>query len=179
SMSYLYLSLKGDTKMLKIEEIQEMIRLIDQSSIQEFDFEQDGTVVSIKKSTSADNIATTVVQAQSNPVETKTVENTPAPIRETVTPESTDKNDDQSETDDSIEIISPMVGTFYKKPSPESDNFVAVVSKVDTDTVVCIVEAMKLFNEIEAEVTGEIVEILVNDGELVEYGQPLFKVKSK
>src|SRR5699024_7550960 len=162
---------KGDTKMLKIEEIQEMIRLIDQSSIQEFDFEQDGTVVSIKKSTSADNIATPVVQAQSNPVETKTVEktpdpkrdtvkpesadniatpdvqsqtnpvetktveNTPSPIRETLTPESTDNNDDQSETDDSIEIISPMVGTFYKKPSPESDNFVAVGSKVDTDTV--------------------------------------------
>src|SRR5699024_12641372 len=77
------------------------------------------------------------------------------------------------------EIVSPMVGTLYSAPSPESDVYVKAGSKVDTDTVVCIVEAMKLFNEIEAEVTGEIVEILVNDGELVEYGQPLFKVKSK
>lgn len=72
-----------------------------------------------------------------------------------------------------------MVGTFYQSPSPDSDVYVKVGSKVQPDTVVCIVEAMKLFNEIEAEVEGEIVEILVKDGQLVEYGQPLFLVKSK
>ncbi len=70
-----------------------------------------------------------------------------------------------------------MVGTFYQSPSPDADVFVKVGDKVGEETVVCIVEAMKLFNEIEAEVTGEIVEILVKDGELVEYGQPLFLVK--
>src|SRR5690625_8004857 len=72
-----------------------------------------------------------------------------------------------------------LVGTLYSSPSPESDAYVKAGSKVEADTVVCIVEAMKLFNEIEAEVTGEIVEILVEDGELVEYGQPLFRVKTK
>ena len=72
-----------------------------------------------------------------------------------------------------------MVGTFYRKPSPESDAYVEVGSTINDETIVCIVEAMKLFNEIEAETSGEIVEILVGDGELVEYGQPLFKVKTK
>lgn len=70
-----------------------------------------------------------------------------------------------------------MVGTFYASPSPDADVYVKVGSKVSSDSVVCIVEAMKLFNEIEAEVNGEIVEILVKDGQLVEYGQPLFLVK--
>jgi acetyl-CoA carboxylase biotin carboxyl carrier protein len=74
-------------------------------------------------------------------------------------------------------ITSPMVGTFYQSPSPEADIYVKVGSKVSKESIVCIVEAMKLFNEIEAEVNGEIVEILVKDGQLVEYGQPLFLVK--
>ncbi len=75
------------------------------------------------------------------------------------------------------EVVSPMVGTFYSAPSPEDDPYVTVGTKVEPQSIVCIVEAMKLFNEIEAEVSGEIVEILVQNGELVEYGQPLFRVK--
>jgi acetyl-CoA carboxylase biotin carboxyl carrier protein len=74
-------------------------------------------------------------------------------------------------------ITSPMVGTFYAASSPDTDNYVSVGSKVTNDSVVCIVEAMKLFNEIEAEVKGEIVEILAENGQLVEYGQPLFLVR--
>ena len=70
-----------------------------------------------------------------------------------------------------------MVGTFYHSPSPDVDPYVKVGSKVSKDSIVCIVEAMKLFNEIEAEVNGEIVEILVKNGQLVEFGQPLFLVK--
>ena len=70
-----------------------------------------------------------------------------------------------------------MVGTFYHSPSPDMDAYVKVGSKVSNDSIVCIVEAMKLFNEIEAEVNGEIVEILVKNGQLVEFGQPLFLVK--
>ncbi|PMS28862.1 acetyl-CoA carboxylase, biotin carboxyl carrier protein, partial [Trinickia symbiotica] len=66
---------------------------------------------------------------------------------------------------------------FYKSPSPEADPYVKVGDKVKNDSIVCILEAMKLFNEIQAEVSGEIIEILAEDGQLVEYGQPLFKVK--
>lgn len=75
-------------------------------------------------------------------------------------------------------ITSPMVGTFYASSSPEA-TYVNQGSKVSENTVVCIVEAMKLFNEIEAEVKGEIVEVLVENGQLVEYGQPLFLVKAE
>ncbi len=74
-------------------------------------------------------------------------------------------------------ITSPMVGTFYQAPNPDSPAYVKVGDKVGDETIVCIVEAMKLFNEIEAEIKGEIVEVLVKDGQLVEYGQPLFLVK--
>jgi acetyl-CoA carboxylase biotin carboxyl carrier protein len=70
-----------------------------------------------------------------------------------------------------------MVGTFYRAPAPDAPPYVEVGSKVTEKTVVCIVEAMKLMNEIEAEVAGEVVEILAENGQLVEYGQPLFKIK--
>ncbi|KEH95427.1 acetyl-CoA carboxylase [Clostridium botulinum C/D str. BKT12695] len=80
--------------------------------------------------------------------------------------------------DEEYEIISaPLVGTFYKSPSPDSDPYVSIGSKVLENDVLCIVEAMKLMNEIESTVSGEVVEILVQDGEMVEYNQPLFKIK--
>lgn len=76
-----------------------------------------------------------------------------------------------------LEIKSPMVGTFYRSSSPESEPFVTIGAKVGAETVVCIVEAMKVMNEIKAETLGEVVEILVENGEPVEYGQPLFLVQ--
>lgn len=75
-------------------------------------------------------------------------------------------------------ITSPMVGTFYSSPSPDAKEYVSSGSKVNEESVVCIVEAMKLFNEIQAEVKGEIVKVLAQNGELVEYGQPLFLVRA-
>ena len=84
----------------------------------------------------------------------------------------------ESTSDDSkyITIKSPMIGTFYRKPSPDKDVFVNVGSEVKSDTVVCVIEAMKLFNQVEAEVSGKIVKILVDDSSPVEYDQPLFLV---
>lgn len=166
--------------MLKIQEIREIIKLIDSSSIDEFTFNEDGTKLKLKKN--AGQVVVTdapkaVAQAVA-PVAPKAevaeapkaapapkVEAAPAP-KAAATPDA-----------DLHKIVSPMVGTFYQSPDPESPVFVKVGDKVGEESVVCIVEAMKLFNEIEAEVTGEIVEILVKDGELVEYGQPLFLVK--
>ena len=83
-----------------------------------------------------------------------------------------------SSTDESkyVTIKSPMIGTFYRKPSPDKDLFVNVGRQVKNDTVVCVIEAMKLFNQIEAEVSGKIVKILVDDASPVEYDQPLFLV---
>ncbi|HET9526906.1 MAG TPA: acetyl-CoA carboxylase biotin carboxyl carrier protein [Pyrinomonadaceae bacterium] len=75
-------------------------------------------------------------------------------------------------------IASPIVGTFYRSPSPTADPFVKIGSNVETDTVVCIIEAMKLMNEIQAEAAGEVVKIYVENGQPVEYGQPLFGIRS-
>ena len=77
-----------------------------------------------------------------------------------------------------VEITSPMVGTFYNSPSPDADPFVRGGAKVEPETVVCIIEAMKVFNEIKAEVTGTIEKVLVDNGQAVEFGQPLFLVRS-
>jgi acetyl-CoA carboxylase biotin carboxyl carrier protein len=84
---------------------------------------------------------------------------------------------DQEQQGNLVVIKSPIVGTFYAAPSPDSDPFVEVGSQVDSQTVVCIVEAMKVMNEIKAETSGTIAEILVSNGQAVEYGQALFKVK--
>jgi acetyl-CoA carboxylase biotin carboxyl carrier protein len=75
------------------------------------------------------------------------------------------------------EIVSPMVGTFYRAPSPDSAPYIKEGQEVSEETVVCIIEAMKVMNEIKAEVTGEIVEVLVENGTAVQFGQPLFRVK--
>jgi len=77
------------------------------------------------------------------------------------------------------EITSPMIGTFYRSPRPDAESFADVGTRVDDDSVVCIIEAMKVMNEIKAETVGEIVEVLVENGEPVEYGQPLFLVKTR
>ncbi|HEO8418704.1 acetyl-CoA carboxylase biotin carboxyl carrier protein [Niallia sp. FSL W8-0635] len=156
--------------MLKISEVKELIKLIDDSSISNFLYEQDGVKVEIKK-----NYGEAVVSA---PVMTKTIQQEEATTKE-VAIESVVTDIPATTNDENLhKITSPMVGTFYQSASPDAAAFVKVGDKVTKDTVVCIVEAMKLFNEITAEVDGEIVEILVKDGELVEYGEPLFLVKA-
>jgi len=158
--------------MLKGEELKELIHLIDESSITEFTYEKDGSSVTIKK-----QVEVNQVQVPYQQVEMATPA---APIQQapSTNPVGQDASTVEETNDENVvEIVSPMVGTFYRKPSPESDPFVDVGSNVSETSTVCIVEAMKLFNEIEAEVTGEIVEVLVGDGELVEFGQPLFKVR--
>lgn len=168
--------------MLKVQEIRELIKLIDESSIQEFTYEEDGTSVTMKKTNEMNYRATPVVEEMPQSVQhvsnqqTVPIESGNQPRTETT---SNPIEADEDNTDYDYEITSPMVGTLYSAASPENDSYVHIGSKVDKDSVVCIVEAMKLFNEIEAEVSGEIVEVLVENGELVEYGQPLFRVKTK
>ncbi len=88
-----------------------------------------------------------------------------------------EKNSSTLENETTAEIVkSPMIGTFYSKPSPTSNPYVEVGTEVKKGDVLCIIEAMKLMNEIEAEVNGKIAEILVKDGEAVDYGKPLFKI---
>ena len=165
---------------MKVQEIREIIRLIDQTSIDEFVFEKEGTRLEIKRGTAkgsqkspsapAQDAVKEPVAAVEPPPPAQAPEPAPVQPSETKAPAAQDEESYQK-------VTSPMVGTFYKASSPEDDPFVKVGDKVGKESVVCIVEAMKLFNEIEAEVSGEIVEVLVEDGQLVEYGQPLFLVK--
>jgi acetyl-CoA carboxylase biotin carboxyl carrier protein len=168
--------------MLKVQEIRELIKLVDHSSIDEFSYEYEGSKIKMKK-----HGAGKMVTEQSQPVLAA-----PAPaaqpvpvVQETAKPEpkveaaaiQEVKQEEVQDTSNLHKIVSPMVGTFYQSSSPEADPYVKLGAKVTKDSIVCIVEAMKLFNEIEAEVNGEIVEVLAKDGQLVEYGQPLFLVK--
>lgn len=170
--------------MLKIQEIRELIKLIDESSIDEFKFEQDGSKVTMKKQSghlSSDNI--TSMDTVSETTKTDLVrEVQPKPESSQTQTQSTAKIEEKAadiETRDKQlhTITSPMVGTFYESPTPDSSAYVKNGDTIKRDSVVCIVEAMKLMNEIEAEINGQIVEVLVENGQLVEYGQELFLVK--
>jgi acetyl-CoA carboxylase biotin carboxyl carrier protein len=175
--------------MLKVQEIRELIKLVDQSSITEFVYEHDDYKIQMKKNAPEKIVVSEPVavqtpaaapQAQAAPTapaqpaqpKVETVAASKPAVQEA--PKAAEANVD---AENLHKIVSPMVGTFYQAPSPDSEPYVKVGQKVTPDTIVCIVEAMKLFNEIEAEVSGEIVEVLVKDGQLVEYGQPLFLVK--
>lgn len=166
--------------MLKVQEIRELIKLVDQSSIDEFTYEYEGSKIKMKKS-AAENVkavkpAVQITEAAPAVVQAVEAPAAPAPAKQQVVKEEPPVSSN-ADADDLYKITSPMVGTFYVSPSPDADPYVKVGSKVTKDSIVCIVEAMKLFNEIEAEVNGEIVEVLVKNGQLVEYGQPLFAVK--
>jgi acetyl-CoA carboxylase biotin carboxyl carrier protein len=168
--------------VFKIGEIRELIRLLDETSVAELKVESGDMKLVIKKADTAVNVVSAPTAPQpATPVATPTVapvaattagqvpSPAPAPAVETAKPVEETAN---------VHIVkSPMVGTFYRAPAPDAAPYVEVGSKVSEKTVVCIVEAMKLMNEIEAEVTGEVVEILAENGQLVEYGQPLFKIR--
>lgn len=165
--------------MLKVQEIRELIKLVDQSSIDEFSYEIDGSKIKMKKKSAGQQVEfepTKVVTEAQVAAQAPAQIATPTPVVQVVEQKTSTEESVQEDTN-LHKITSPMVGTFYEKPSPDADVYVKPGSKVSKDSIVCIVEAMKLFNEIEAEVNGEIVEVLAKDGQLVEYGQPLFLVK--
>lgn len=160
--------------MLSLKDIQELIGSIDKTSITHFDYESSGQKLSIRKRKEksanspqppapGDDVTEEGVTSQEVSGEASSA------ISE---PPKEEKLDE-----DVHEIVSPMVGTFYRAPAPDAEPYVQKGDVVQQSTVVCIVEAMKLMNEIEAEVNGEIVDTLVENGQLVEYGQPLFLVK--
>ncbi|MBC1978102.1 acetyl-CoA carboxylase biotin carboxyl carrier protein [Listeria marthii] len=157
--------------MLSIDEIKQLIELIDESTLDEFELETKDSKILLKKNKT---VVTQAVQEAAVIAQ--------APIQAAVAPvqAAAPQAAASAAEDANLEVItSPMVGTFYASASPEDANFVSVGSKVSAQSVVCIVEAMKLFNEITADIDGEIAEVLVSSGELVEFGQPLFKVRKK
>ncbi|EKH7759758.1 acetyl-CoA carboxylase biotin carboxyl carrier protein [Staphylococcus pseudintermedius] len=153
---------------MNFKEIKELINILDNSNLTEISIEDKGTTINLKKEK---EIVTQQISAPQQMV-------APTVTAEPVQVNAASIDTPTTEADASLKTITaPMVGTFYKSPSPEESAYVQIGDQVTPDTTVCILEAMKLFNEIQSEVAGEIVEILVEDGQMVEYGQALFKVK--
>ena len=156
---------------MKAKEIQELINFLAESGLEEVNIETDNFKVSVKRSAEHQVISAPVVQAAPAPA--------PAPATAPAAPAAAAPpaaSEAAPASDNLIEIKSPMIGTFYRSANPESPSFVEVGSSVKAGDAVCIIEAMKLFNEIESEVSGKIVKVLVDNAQPVEYDQPLFLV---
>jgi acetyl-CoA carboxylase biotin carboxyl carrier protein len=173
--------------MFKLSEIRELIRLLDETSVSELHVEHEGEKLHIKKQEQQIAVTPSVPLVQAPVATIAPVQQVPvANVAETVTApvQTADRGPAEGQARQATsadtnlhKIVSPMVGTFYSAPAPDKPPYVSVGSKVTEKTVVCIVEAMKLMNEIEADVRGEIVEVLVENGQMVDYGQPMFLVK--
>ena len=156
------------------KDIHDLIKLINKTDISEFRMKDKDFSILIRSNDYVKNSGTTIVSAAPQ-VAAPIVASTPVPA--VSTPAEAPKEAPAS-TDESkyITFKSPIVGTFYRKPSPDKDAFVKVGDSISSGTILCVIEAMKLFNEIESEVSGKIVKVLVDDATPVEYDQALFLI---
>lgn len=165
---------------MNINEIKELIELINSSDLAYFEYECQDSRIKMDKSLTRGLVQDKEVIKEEPTKKIPSIENVKKEIVKEETAREEIKGDNKEEKEDleNLTIISsPMVGTFYGAPSPDSDSFVSIGEKISVGSVLCIIEAMKLMNEIESEVNGTVVDILVKDGEMVEYGTPLFKIK--
>jgi acetyl-CoA carboxylase biotin carboxyl carrier protein len=156
--------------------LKKLIKMLDSSSLAEIEIEEEGLKIKLSKPRPrfSQNIPTVQLpnyfeqnpQAR-NPQEIQTEQKTE------------EKKEDITKSDNIVEVRSPMVGTFYSAPSPDAEAYVKVGSEINAGSTICIIEAMKLMNEIESEVSGKVVKILVENGHAVEYDQPLFLIEKK
>ncbi|MCI6190747.1 MAG: acetyl-CoA carboxylase biotin carboxyl carrier protein [Clostridium sp.] len=160
--------------------IKELIESVNSSDIAYFEYKTNDGHIKMDKSltrslteTPSKEIVKNEVKEEVVTAKTESFSNNESVISQPVSQEKTKVSEDE----DLYIVKSPMVGTFYTSPSPDKAPFVSVGDTVKTSSILCIIEAMKLMNEIESEVSGTIKEILVKNGEMVEYGQPLFKIK--
>ncbi|MDO6812758.1 acetyl-CoA carboxylase biotin carboxyl carrier protein [Tenacibaculum soleae] len=160
---------------MDIKEIQSLIKFVAKSGASEVKLEMEDIKITIK--TGSETPETTIIQAAA-PMGVAPQMVAQAPVAQPVAQAATPASDASNAEDDSkyITIKSPIIGTFYRKPSPDKPNFAEVGTEVKVGDTVCIIEAMKLFNEIESEVSGKIVKVLVDDSSPVEFDQPLFLV---
>ncbi len=150
---------------MEIKEIKQIVDLMKKSDLTEFAVEEENFKLKIKRSTGNETQPQIVSYAPAAPA-------APAPAPQAASPAAAPAADD----DNATYITSPMVGTFYTAPSPENPAYVKTGDKISNDSIVCIIEAMKIMNEIQAEQSGAIAEILVENGQPVEYGQRLFRL---
>jgi acetyl-CoA carboxylase biotin carboxyl carrier protein len=160
---------------LNLKELKEILQILDEKEITEFELEEEGMKLRIRKAAPRQEplpaAAVTVVPVvQSAPVAPPPA----APVASAVGTPAAPAAPDEAGL---VQVKSPIVGTFYRSPDPASPPFVSVGDRIQVGQVLCIIEAMKLMNEIEAEVAGEVVKILHDNGQPVQYGEPLFAVR--
>lgn len=156
---------------MDIKEIQNLIKFVANSGVAEVKLEMDDVKITIR--TTLENAAPEVTYVQQAPVQQALPQ---AAAVQIAAPAATAAVEINNDNDKFVIIKSPMIGTFYRKPSPDKPMFVEVGTSFGKGDVLCVIEAMKLFNEIEAEISGKIVKILVDDMSPVEFDQPLFLV---
>jgi len=172
-------SLASETSV-NMDELRELIQLIRENEFSEFELEREGFRVRFRRGAEVDEAGTGGVSSaedlavvpSGSPSVTTTVSSISVPAHPGAKAQTA-----ASEDQDLYIIPSPIVGTFYRASSPNAESFVKIGSHVEPDSVVCIIEAMKLMNEIQAETSGEVAKIYVENGQPVEYGQPLFGIK--
>jgi acetyl-CoA carboxylase biotin carboxyl carrier protein len=162
---------------VNMEELRELIALLRDNGLAELELENEGFRVRLRRDSGL--IEPAQVAAAPQPAPPPVPDKSPAPATASGPAHPGTQASTAASQDQDLHIIpSPIVGTFYRSPSPTAEAFVKIGSNVEPDTVVCIIEAMKLMNEIQAETAGEVVKIYVENGQPVEYGQPLFGIKS-
>lgn len=155
---------KKDSDVFSVDKLRELLELMKEFDLTEIDLVQADQEIRFARAGAAPVAVT-------HPAAVAPAAVSAAPQSQPVSPAKAATDGPNIKT-----IVAPMVGTFYSKPKPEAEDFVKVGTRVSADTVVCIVEAMKVFNEIPAEVSGTIVEVLARNDEPVDFGRPLFKV---
>ena len=163
---------------VNMDELRELIALLRENGLAEFELEREGFRVRLRREGTFVPGAYPIEMPQPSSIPTSTNRPTPATTGSSPAHPGAQAETAASEDQDLHIIPSPIVGTFYRSPSPTADAFVKIGSRVESESVVCIIEAMKLMNEIQAEISGEVVKIYVENGQPVEYGQPLFGIKS-
>ena len=157
---------------MDLKDIKVIVDLMKKNAVSEFEMEEGDFKIKLKRESGKPRKGETVVVQEAAPVilpaAAMPVAAAPAPAAPATAPPPAPEGP---------EVKSPMIGTFYRRPSPDADSFVEVGSVVEPETVVCIIEAMKVMNEIKAEVKGTIAEVLLEDGKPVEYGQALFRIE--
>ena len=158
---------------MNFKQIQQLIKFVSKTDVAEVNIENNNFKINIKGSKSQKNEITQQVVQQ--PIQHQTQVPVVQPIA--VEPPKSDVQEDTSNSDNYLTVKSPIIGTFYRKPSPDKDAFVNVGDTIKEGDTLCVIEAMKLFNEIESDFSGKIVKILVEDASPVEFDQPLFLIE--
>lgn len=161
---------------MDLKDIRALVEMVNSSELAYFELKMDGNYIKMDKSLSRGLAEKTSIENVVNTTDINKNNISNEIVNKNVT-ETAQVEREAKEDLDLLTINSPMVGTFYAAPSPDKDPFVSAGKVIAKGDVLCIVEAMKLMNEIEAEFSGEIVKVLVEEGQMVEYGQPMFKVR--